>query len=348
MKQTLKTGRSHILICRTDNIGDVVLTLPLAGYLRKLYPRARIGFLVRGYAAPMVRCCKALDYVVEIEQLGDVVDEFKKSDIDTIIFSKPDKRLAQAAKKAGIRNRVGTSHRWFHWLTCNRLAHFSRVKSSLHEAQLNFKLLKPLGIDFIPSLEEIPELYRIEAPAHPGLPPMPRDQLNVAIHPKSNGNGREWPVTHYLELARLMMKQGKVKLWVTGSEREGEWLKQHAPELVGMPNVNNVCGRFGLDELTAFIHACDGLIASGTGPMHLSAALGQRTLGLFPPMRPIDPGRWGALGARTQVLCKPTGCNGCTDPAGCACMRNITPKDVAEVIDGWATDVFRKHAGPSK
>jgi ADP-heptose:LPS heptosyltransferase len=342
MKQKLKTGRSHILICRTDNIGDVVLTLPLAGYLRKLYPRARIGFLVRSYAAPMVRCCKALDYVVEIEQLGDVVDEFKKSDIDTIIFSKPDKRLAQAAKKAGIRNRVGTSHRWFHWLTCNRLAHFSRVKSSLHEAQLNFKLLKPLGIDFIPSLEEIPGLYCMEAPAHPGLPPMPRDQLNIAIHPKSNGNGREWPVTHYLDLARLMMKQGKIKLWVTGSEREGEWLTQHAPELIGMPNVNNVCGRFGLDELTAFIHACDGLIASGTGPMHLSAALGQRTLGLFPPMRPIDPGRWGALGARAQVMCKPTGCNGCSDPADCACMRNITPKDVAEVVDGWATQVFRK------
>jgi ADP-heptose:LPS heptosyltransferase len=335
-------GRPHILICRNDNIGDVVLTLPLAGYLRKLFPHARIGFLVRSYAAPMVRCCKALDYVVEVEQLGDVADELKRSDIDTIIFAKPDKRLAQAAKQAGIRRRVGTSHRWFHWLTCNRLAHFSRVRSSLHEAQLNFKLLKPLGIDHIPSLQEIASLYQLEAPAHPGLPPMRRDELNIAIHPKSNGNGREWPIAHYLALARALRKQGKTKLWITGSEREGEWIAQHAPELIGMPNVKNVCGRFGLDELTAFIHACDGLIASGTGPMHLSAALGQRTLGLFPPMKPIDPGRWGALGARAQVLVKPTGCKACPTPSDCACMRNIKPEDVAEVVSMWETQVFRK------
>ncbi|NEX60913.1 glycosyltransferase family 9 protein [Noviherbaspirillum galbum] len=331
---------SHILICRTDNIGDVVLTLPLAGFLRQRFPAARIGFLVRGYAAPMVRCCKALDYVVELEQLGDAAEEFSRSDVDTIIFAKPDKRLARAAKKAGIRNRVGTSHRWFHWLTCNRLAHFSRVKSDLHEAQLNFKLLKPLGIDYVPALQDIPALYHLQAPDHPGLPALPREQLNIVIHPRSNGNGREWPLRSFTDLARLLQTQGKIRLWVTGSAGEGEWIARHAPDLIGMPNVNNMCGRFGLDELTAFIAACDGLVASGTGPLHLSAALGQRTLGLFPPMRPIDPGRWGALGARAQVLVKPTGCDGCSDPADCACMRNITPKDVADVIDGWEKQVF--------
>ena len=128
----MKFNPRHILICRTDNIGDVVLTLPMAGYLKQCFPDARIGFLCRAYAAPMVRHCKALDYVVESDTLKDAAKEFAKSDIDTIIFARPDKALAVAAKKAGIRNCVGTSHRWFHWIYCNRLAHFSRVKSDLH------------------------------------------------------------------------------------------------------------------------------------------------------------------------------------------------------------------------
>ena len=39
----------NILIVRTDRVGDVVLTLPLAGLIKKRYPECRITFLVKGY-----------------------------------------------------------------------------------------------------------------------------------------------------------------------------------------------------------------------------------------------------------------------------------------------------------
>jgi ADP-heptose:LPS heptosyltransferase len=336
----MNLDKAHVLITRTDNIGDVVLTLPLAGYLKQRYPGIKIGFLVRGYAAPMVRCCSAVDYVVATEQIQDMAAALKDSDVDTIIFGKPDKELAKAAKAAGIRYRVGTSHRWFHWLYCNRLAHFSRVKSTLHEAQLNFKLLQPFGIKHIPTLADIPSWYQLVAPPYQCEPQLPQDRFNLVIHPKSNGNGREWPIGHYTALARLLSEH-KIKLWITGSEREGEWIAEHAPDLLRMENVESVCGKFTLDELTAFIHAADGLIASGTGPLHLSAALGQRTLGLFPPIKPIDPARWGALGAHAQVLCQPSGCGACQTPANCACMQNITPDEVAAVVMQWRAATFR-------
>jgi ADP-heptose:LPS heptosyltransferase len=331
----MRLDNSHVLICRTDNIGDVVLTLPVAGYLKQRFPSIRIGFLCRAYAAAVVGNCDAIDYVVELDTLEDPVAYFADSGVDTIIFSKPDKRLAAAAKKAGIKNRVGTSHRWYHWIYCNRLAHFSRVKSTLHEAQLNFELLRPLGIDFIPPLEEIPALYRLRAPSHAGPVALPAEQFNLIIHPKSNGNGREWPIGHYTELARLLTQHGNVHLWITGSEREGEWIAENAADLVAMPNVTNVCGKLSLGELTSFIGAADGLVASGTGPLHMSAALGQATLGLFPPIRPIHPARWGALGAQAEVLCEANMCSACKDPALCACMRNIRPEQVAGVVMKW-------------
>jgi ADP-heptose:LPS heptosyltransferase len=326
---------SHILICRTDNIGDVVLTLPVAGYLRRLHPRIKIGFLCRAYAAPLVRQCIAIDYVVEVEQLDQPALLLAHSGIDTILFSKPDKKLAAAAKKARIPNRVGTSHRWFHWLYCNRLAHFSRVKSPLHEAQLNFELLRPLGIDFIPQLDEIPALYQLNAPPYAGRVRLPHDQFHLVIHPKSNGNGREWPIGHYMELARLLQSKGNIRLWITGSENEGKWLEQHAAELLRMPNVTSVCGKFALNELAAFINAVNGLIASGTGPLHMSAALGKPTLGLFPPLKPIHPGRWAPLGIHAQALCKTTMCENCKDASKCICMGSITPAQVAGVVMQW-------------
>jgi ADP-heptose:LPS heptosyltransferase len=109
--------------------------------------------------------------------------------------------------------------------------------------------------------------------------------------------------------------------------------------------VRNRCGSLDRDGLRALIGASDGLVASGTGPLHISAALGRPTLGLFPPLKPIDPARWGALGEQARVLCVDRPCGACADPAACACMRAITPRQVAEVVLGWRASTARKAEG---
>lgn len=342
-----KTGMSspftHILICRTDNIGDVVLTLPLAGYLKNTYPDLRIDFLCRAYAAPVVRLCAAIDRVITLEDVDGAENGaaafLAQCGADTIIFGFPNRRLAQAAKKAKIKNRVGTSHRFFHWLYCNKLAHFSRVNSPLHEAQLNFALLKPLGIKLIPTPAEIASHYGLSAAAASGDGEihalLANKRFNLILHPKSNGNGREWPLAHYTELARLLQEQDDIQIWITGSAAEGAALAQTAGDLLRMPNVQNCCGKFDLRGLCALIAGCDGLIASGTGPLHIAAALGKRALGLFPPLKPIDPARWGALGLQAQNLSRDEACKGCVDAANCACMQGIAPSQVTRIVLDW-------------
>ena len=348
----MMTSMRHVLICRSDNLGDVVLTLPLAGYLRQLYPALKIGFLCRRYAAAVARQSEAVDYVVERETLdGPLADAARwlhEAEIDTIIFVMPDRRLGAAAKKAGIAQRVGTSHRLFHWMYCNRLVHFSRVKSSLHEAQLNFALLRPLGIDTIPPMSGIAPLYRMRPPAAANAAPGEVNAnsqfdpacFNLILHPKSNGNGREWPSEHFVALAKLLAVEPDICLWITGSEQEGVWLAAHAPDLLQQPNVRNLCGSLSLVQLTALIGAADGLIASGTGPVHIAAAMGQRTLGLYPLLKPMHAGRWAPIGLRAQSLSATRPCSGCSDPADCACMRSITPAQVAQVVLAWQREAL--------
>lgn len=329
--------RTHILICRTDNIGDVILTLPIVTYLKRHHPTLIISFLCRGYAAPVVRACRSVDHVIELEELTNPVACFDLAEIDIVIFAKPNRLLAKAAKKAGIPNRIGTSHKWFHWLYCNHLARFSRVKSELHEAQLNFALLRPLGMTFVPERDQIAALYQLNAPPlnEEWNKELAQHRYNIVLHPKSNGNGREWPIAHYTDLARQLRQRHDIQLWISGSAAEGAWIAQHAPELLQMPNVRNLCGALSLDVLMAFINAVDGLVASGTGPLHLSAALGKPTLGLFPPIRPIHPQRWGPLGMRAQTLCEIESCSRCSNPKACMCMQNISSQRVADELLKW-------------
>ncbi|MQR00164.1 glycosyltransferase family 9 protein [Glaciimonas soli] len=333
----------HIMICRTDNIGDVILTLPLTAYLKQHFPSIKISFLCRAYAAPVVRFCQTVDQIVELETLDDPVAYFSASDIDTIVFAQPDKRLAIAAHKANVPNRIGNTYRtWFNWFHCNWRLRFSKGSSTDHEAQLNFHYLRPLGCNAIPDRDTIKNLYHFAIPRDPALEHLISPYaFNLIIHPKSNGHGREWPIEHYVALAHLLSTNQDLHLWVSGSAAEGLWIEKHAPELLQLSNVTNVCGQFTLQQFSEFIHMADGLIASGTGPLHMSAAFGQRTIGLFPGARSMNPSRWGALGARAQSLCQPVvDCQGCKtkNAMTCACMKNILPATVAKTVLQWLTE----------
>jgi ADP-heptose:LPS heptosyltransferase len=350
----MQLSHAHLLICRTDNIGDLVLTLPLAGFLKQQFPHCRITFLCRAYAQGVVERCVFVDAVLTLETLVEPEAALRAGGFDVVIFAFPQRKLAQAAKRAKIPLRVGTSHRFYHWLYCNKLAHFSRVHSPLHEAQLNFALLEPLGLKVAPSLAQIQDWYGLRPGAVEASPPAPalrgptvrgptmrgptllqNNRFNLILHPKSNGNGREWPLASFVELARQLQTEARVQIWISGSAQEGQQLAAAAPELFALPNVASLCGHCTLAQFVDLIAACDGLIASGTGPLHLAAALGRRTLGLFPPIKPIDIARWGALGSRAENLCTQPACRACPGAQACACMAAISVQQVNAVVTRW-------------
>lgn len=334
----------HILISRTDNIGDIVLTLPMAARLKQLNPGVKISLLCRRYAADVVRYCDDIDEVVEEENVGDDLYGFLRgSDIDTVILAQPSRELAKAAFFARVKHRIGNARQKVYQLIyCNDRVRFSKGLSENHESQINFEFLRPYGDDHIPTREEIPGLYHFTVPHDEALAAaFAPYQFNLILHTKSNGHGREWPVDHYVALALALAQHAGVRIWLTGSAGEGEWLQQHAPALLALPNVSNTCGSMSLARLTQFIGQADGLIASGTGPLHLSAAIGQRTLGLFPPTRPMHPGRWAALGKRASNLStdQPP-CPGCEKLRimTCDCMRKIAPETVLNIVSSWMAE----------
>ncbi len=335
---------SHVLISRTDNIGDVILTLPIAAYLKQHFPALKISFLCRSYAAPVVRYCRNIDEVVEIENfLEDPSAYFAKANVDTIILAQPLECLAVIAFKARIRNRIGNArHKLYNMLYCNRRVYFKKGNSAYHEAQFNFEFLRPFGLKTIPDLPEIIKLYDFDIPHVPEIDQLFNAHLfNLIMHTKSNGHGREWPISHFTALAKQLRQYPDIRLWLTGSPAEGKWLEEHATELLQQQNVSNLCGKFTLDQLSSLIKRADGLIASGTGPLHMAAVIGQHTLGLFPPTRPMHPGRWAPLGRRAQTLSLQVSCPGCIDSKAdsCACMASIKPETVADIVLQWRQEM---------
>ena len=318
------------IISRTDAIGDVVLTLPVAGVLRSLYPDSRIYFLGRSYTRDVVQACEHVDEFLNWDELKSLASPvatraFKAVGADAIIHVFPDKEIARLAKRAGIAQRIGTTNRIYHWWTCNTLVRLSRKNSPYHEAQLNLKLLVPLGAAALYTPGEIGGFYGLTrlAPLPGGIAGLiDPHRFNLVLHPKSRGSAREWGLDNFRELIG-QLPQDRFNIFVTGTAAEGELLRPLLNETSGLTDLT---GRLSLGELMTFLSRVDGLIAASTGPLHLAAALGINALGIYPPIRPMHPGRWAPIGPKAAVFVKETECDACRKTGDCACMRSIRPE----------------------
>jgi ADP-heptose:LPS heptosyltransferase len=319
----------RIIVSRTDRIGDVVLTLPLCALLRSQLG-AQVVALGRSYTRPLLEASPHVDEVLDWDAVSErdatvQRDFLRATGADAIVHVFPRPDIARAALAAGIPLRIGTSHRWFHWVTCNALEHFSRKRSDLHEAQLNVRLARRLLGPSVPSLAVLTSLTtiapRVSLPAAVSAR-LREDRFRLVLHPGSSGSALEWPLERWATLAESL-DPARVQLLITGSAAEGVALREWMSALPA--GVVDLTGRLDLAELIALLARVDGLIAASTGPLHLAAAAGVHALGLFAATPPIHPGRWAPLGPRAEVLVAPD-----------ADVSAITAAKVVERVHAWS------------
>ncbi len=332
----MRNGRANmnhkrVIISRTDSLGDVVLSLPVAAIMKRLFPQCHIIFLGSTYTRPLLECCSNIDEVACWDELRKGAG-LKSLRADMILHVFPRKEIAEAAKAAGIPLRAGTRNRLYHWSSCNKLIRLSRRRSSLHEAQLNLKLLIPFGAKRLFYPDEIPDLYGLDRV--PDLDDqwssmLDPERFNLILHPGSKGSAREWGLPNFAGLIRLL-PPGRFKIFITGSAAEGELLKGELSD--PFADVVNLCGRLDLSQLISFVANADGLVAASTGPLHIAAACGRTAIGIYPPIRPMHPGRWAPLGPCAYTLSLQKRCSRCRKGANCLCMQEINPEMVRDKL----------------
>jgi ADP-heptose:LPS heptosyltransferase len=314
-----------IIISRTDSIGDVCLTLPICKALKNHFPAVQIVFLGKTYTKAVIDACPYVDEFMnfsDLEQLenSSAIEAFRQIQADAIVHVFPNKKVAKWSNKANIPVRIGTSHRLFHWTSCNHRPNFTRKNSELHEAQLNFELLQPFGIS-VPTFDSIKtgQILHPKAILSLSIEQQFSARKKIILHCKSQGSAVEWGIENFMDLARELA-QKDVQVFFTGTESEGQLFRSQLPK---HPLIVDVSGQLTLDELITFIARCDALVAASTGPLHLAGLLGTKAIGLFAPRRPIHPGRWRALGDNSSAIVKDEQCTLCAQGKICGCISEI-------------------------
>jgi len=321
----------RIIISRTDSIGDVIVTLPLAAFLKEQNKNITIYFIGTAYTKSIIEACPHVDVFLDRATL---IQHGLPADVQAqaIVFAFPDKELEKKIRKQ-VPIRVGTANRWYHWLYLNTRISFSRKNSPLHESQLNFHLLSPWFDAPIPSLEKIKSYTLLKIESNTDLKAIldPSAKKHVIFHTKSKGSAREWPLSNYHQLAKLVAPL-QYQVYISGTAAEGKLIHEQCPELFLEKNVTDITGKFSLHEFIEFINICDATVACSTGPLHISAALNKQTIGIYPPIRPMHAGRWGPLGSRSTALVSTKSCDLCRTTGTCMCIQSITPEYVYEAF----------------
>jgi len=124
---------------------------------------------------------------------------------------------------------------------------------------------------------------------------LPEGRAALALAPTANWAGKAWPPARFAELARRLTAPGGplpgAAVLVIGGPGEAPLVR---PVLEALPAAQRVA-LVGLDLLTVYaaLRRARLFVGNDSGPMHLAAAAGIPTLGLFGPSREAHYAPWG-------------------------------------------------------
>jgi ADP-heptose:LPS heptosyltransferase len=301
-----KTFPQNILICRTDAIGDALLTLPVAAALKQAWPRAQVVFLASAYAADILEGQPGLDEVWAYAPgsragLKKLIVRLRQSRFDAALLVFPDRWVSWAVWRSGIPVRVGTARRWWSWLYSQKVA-VSRAQGNRHEAEYNLDLVRALGVEAKlkpPRLRLFSEAKRW-AQAYLKAQGIKSGHNLIVVHPGGRGSAANWPPEKYRELVQRLARWPKTRVLLTGSAAEQNLLAEVARGCSPAPDI--LRDSISLKQLAALLAQARVMISGNTGPMHIAAGLNVPTVSFFPPAGVTGPGRWRPLGNRQEVL----------------------------------------------
>jgi len=307
----------NILIVRTDRIGDLILTLPLAGLIKKQYPDCKVSFLVRDYTKNIVRHHPYIDEVLVLKEdngnvsLSDNINLIKQRNFDNCIVVYPRFQISLIIFLSRIKNRIGTGYRWYSFLF-NKKVYEHRKNAERHELEYNLNLLEKLEIKNSVAESNVAYDLKVDESSLKNVNKILVDEKLdlqkpiIIVHPGSGGSSVDLPINKFAELVSKLDDDYQIIL--TGSKNEIKLCEK----IKSSDKVKNMAGRFNLDELTALISKSVMFISNSTGPIHIAAALGKYTVGFYPKIVSCSKERWGPYTNKKLVYEPQIDCKNCT------------------------------------
>lgn len=271
----------RILFISSTRIGDAVLSTGLLDHLMGAHPEARFTIVCGRVAEGVFRRMPQLERLITVEKRRyslhwleiwgavaftrwDLVVDLRASAIAWLLWAR-ERRVIQGGRRPG-----------------HRLAHLAAL----------------LGVTPAP----LPVIWTAPEDNARAAALLPEGQTWLVLGPTANWHRKVWPAERFAELAlRLTAPDGafpSAGIAILGGPGDQE-RSMATPVLTALPQALDLVGKLDLPEVAAVLARAAMFIGNDSGLMHLAAAAGAPTLGLFGPT-PSD--EYGPAGPKAQAV----------------------------------------------
>jgi lipopolysaccharide heptosyltransferase II len=343
-KRPIPDSVQKILVIRTAYIGDVILTLPVLGPLKRLFPHADISFLTSRRAKEILDTNPYVNQIISYDAfwfyqtsgcsaLADYLRLrrwIRSESYDLVIEARGDIRdIFLLAYPTGSRCRVSYDVGGG-GLFLTHVVPFKKIK---HKIEYHMDIVRELGgketsVEWDLYLTRGETEWAVRMLAEKGVP---LERPIVAIHPGGRKALKRWRPEGFGTVAERLSDELGASILILGG-----------PDDVGMAKkVANssrcrsfmLAGETTLRSMAAILKKCDLFIGNDSCALHVASMVGVPTVAIFGPSKSIETGPFGTT---HRVVEKDFPCRYTCDEDVCHCgEHNSCMKSILEV------DVFR-------
>lgn len=342
---------NKILVVQLWGIGETILTLPAIETLRKKFPEAAISVLATSRNRNVFFNNKNVNKAIILKLnplsiLNFILKNIKEYDL--AVDMEEYLNISAIISFFAGKNVVGYSH--------GARARLYNIKvkynDQQHAVQTFLDLVRALGADY--DAAKLPKLNFskndknvVDKLLEDGK--IKGNDFLVCVAPGAaeSAKARMWPFDRYAELCNEIISRYKAKIIFVGDRNEIELVSSIQKKMDNKNNAINLAGRITLNQLFYLISRCNLFAGNDAGPMHVAAAQGVKTIGLFGPNLPV---RFGPYGKGNIGLYKGDNCEfspcinvhlgqvpDCLYPKNSndyqKCMKNISVNDVLKEVE---------------
>lgn len=301
-----------IAVLRANALGDFIFVLPALEALRAAYPQAEIVLLAKGWHAAFLKDRPGpVDRVVVVPLCRGVSEEPNtpgdaENSAELEYFFEAMERegfdLAFQMHGGGCYSNpfvLGLGARMTIGLKTPDAVPLDRWIPYVYFQPEILRYLEVVSLVGASPITLEPRISVIEQDLREAqsLVPMLEKPL-VALHPGAGDPQRRWPAEKFAAVGDALAAAG-AQVVVTGTRGEQHLVEEVIATM--QAEAQNLCGRLSLGGLTGLISRCRVLVSNDSGPLHLAAAVGTATVGIYWCFNLINAGPMTRLRHRPLV-----------------------------------------------
>jgi heptosyltransferase I len=281
----------NICVLRLSAIGDTCHALAVIRNLQDNWPGTRITWVIGKTEATLMGDIGDIEFITFDKSEGlrayrDVESQLAGRQFDVALCMHASLRANLLCRKIPARVRVGFDKaraRDFQWLFTDERIPAAQGEHAL-EAMMGFA--RHIGAQSTDLRWDIPidESERSFAAENGG----PRTVVISPLSSQRSRNFRNWPVEHYVAVARHLRLSLNANVLVTGGNSPLE--HEYARVIEAHTRARNLAGQTSIKQLFALIAAADLVICPDSGPAHMATAAGTPVIGLYATSNPERTG----------------------------------------------------------